>query len=341
PVCIAACATMLAIVCFLSACSTQEQAKNAAPKIGVSFGVGEASRWQNELEYMEERAAELGVGIETRLNKTDEPKTQTEDCKELIDSGIDVLIVTPRNVDDMGEVISYAKEHRVKVVNYARLITNQDLDLFVGYDSGRIGQILGQYLSVTVYTGDYLLLQGDPGDFNAALLYEGAMRYIEPLDDINIIADKAVTKWSADEAKQITLDAVTANGNKVDAILAPNDKIAGACRAALDELDLTAPVVITGMDAELDAVRRIAVGTQNVTMYMNLEELANTAVNEAVNLAKDDPVNVNTKFDNGTEGGVDSNLITGKLVTKENIDTILIDSGYYTKEQVYGESPVS
>jgi len=31
-------------------------------------------------------------------------------------------------------------------------------------------------------------------------------------------------------------------------------------------------------------------------------------------------------------------LITGEMVTKENIDKILIESGYYTKEQVYGNN---
>ena len=85
---------------------------NKEVKIGVSFGVGQATRWVQEKGYMEERAKELGVPIEVRLNTTDEPKTQTEDCIEMIDSGIDVLILTPRDVNNVKEILEYAKEKK-------------------------------------------------------------------------------------------------------------------------------------------------------------------------------------------------------------------------------------
>lgn len=307
-------------------------------KIGVSFGVGPAARWPQEKVYMEERAKELGISLEARLNTTDEP-TQIEDCKQLIDSGIDVLILIPRDASNVGDIINYAKSKNVKVISYARVILDEKYDLFVGYDSGRVGQAMGQFLAELVVDGDYILLQGDPADNNAKLLYEGAMRFIEPIEgDINILLDAAVPGWSPDEAKQMVLDAVKANGNKIDAILAPNDKIAGACVEALKELGIDpGTVAITGMDAELDAVKRILAGEQSMTVYMDLKELAITAVDQAYNMAMGKDIEVNASFDNGSDGGVDSSLITGQLVTKENIDKLLIDSGYFAKEEVYGE----
>lgn len=342
---ILAAALAIPILLVGAGCSTESQApspdkaQNGDPvKIGVSFGVGDASRWVSEQQYMENRAAELDVEIEVRLNKTDEPKTQTEDCIEMIDGGIDVLILTPRDVNNVQDILAYAKQHNVPVVDYARAITNEDVDLFVGYDSDRIGQTLGQYLTELVDEGDYIILSGDPGDYNAELLNEGALRYIDPIrSDINVILETSVPGWSPDAAKQLVYDAVSANGNSVDAILAPNDKIAGACREALDELGITDPVIITGMDAELDAAKRVVDGKQSVTVYMDLEELATTAVDEACHLARGEAVNANADFDNGTENGITANLITGKLVTKENLDKILIDSGYFTREDVYGE----
>ncbi|UWD47817.1 substrate-binding domain-containing protein [Clostridioides difficile] len=318
----------------LSACSSSQ--KNV--KVGVSFGVGNATRWQHEKKYMEQQAKKLGVDIEVRLNQTDKPKTQKQDCIEMIDSGIDVLILTPRDVNKVKEILDYAKEKNVPVINYARVVLGEKVDLFVGYDSSRIGQRLGQYLSEMVYKGDYIILQGDPGDNNAQLLYQGAMRYISPIkDNINIILDAAVKDWSPDEAKKMVIEAVRANGNNIDAILAPNDKIAGACTEALKELGISKHVFITGMDAEIDAAKRIIAGTQDVTIYMDLNELACTAVNEAYHMAKNETVNVNAEFDNQSEGTIKANLITGQLVTKENLDKILIDSGYFTKEEVYGK----
>ena len=133
-------------------------------KIGVSIGVGNAIRWENEKRYMEARAKELGANIEVRLNKTNTPKTQQEDCREMIDKGIDVLILTPRSVANVDNILEYAKSKNVPVICYARVVLGKKIDLFVGYDSARIGQKMGQYISEAVYKGDYILLRGDSGD---------------------------------------------------------------------------------------------------------------------------------------------------------------------------------
>lgn len=326
---------IIVLMLFVSGCGKE----NKTPKIGVSFGVGDAARWVSEKADMEARAAEMGAEIEVRLNKTDEPKTQLQDCKELIDSGIDVLIYTPRDVAKASEVLEYAKAKKVPVISYARVVLGEEVDLFVGYDSMRIGQTMGKYISELVDQGDYIILRGDVGDNNASLLYEGIMQGISPVEeDIRIIMDEPVPGWSADEAKKMVLQAVAGNDNKVDAIIAPNDKIAGACREALTELQVTAPVVITGMDAELDAAKRIVAGTQSMTIYMDLKVLANTAVDQAINMAKGEKVISNAEFDNKSDTLIHANLITGKLVVKENFDKELIDSGYFTKEEVYGNN---
>ncbi len=325
--------TLLMLV-SLVACSSEEK----KPKIGVSFGVGPAIRWVQEKGYMEERAKELGVELEARLNQTDTPKTQYEDCVEMIDSGIDVLIFIPRDATKASNVLEYAKSKNVPVINYARIVLgNEDIDLFVGYDSHRIGQKMGQYLVEVAFKGDYILLRGDPTDNNAKLLHEGAMRYINPMKgNIRIIHDAAITGWSPEEAKKQVLQAVKANNNHVDAILAPNDKLAAASREALDELGVTTPVAITGMDAELEAAKRIIAGTQSMTFYMDLKELSYTAVNEAVHIAKKEKVNINGQFDNGSNRLINANLITGQLVTKDNIDKLLVETGYFSKEELYG-----
>ena len=94
--------------------------------------------------------------------------------------------------------------------------------------------------------------------------------------------------------------------------------------------------MITGMDAELDAVKRIVDGKQDMTIYMDLKDLARKAVEEADKMGRNQKVDVNADFDNQGESTVASYLINGQVVTKQNIDKILIDKGYYTKEEVYG-----
>lgn len=324
--------TFTMVVLSLSGCDQ----KNKTVKIGVSFGVGPATRWEMEKSYMEARAAEIGAEIEVRLNRTDEPKTQQEDCYEMIDSGIDVLILTPRDVTKVSDILEYAKKKNVPVISYARIVLGQKVDLFVGYDSGRIGQKMGQYISEIAFEGNYIILRGDENDNNAQLLYEGAMRYIDPIKTkVNVILDAPVPNWSPDAAKILVSEAIKKADGKINAILAPNDKIAAVCADVIKELGVENDVIITGMDAEIDAVKRIVEGTQTITVYMDLKELASTAVNEAYHIAKGEKVNINAEFDNQSGAAIDANLITGQVVDKGNIDRVLIDSGYFTKEQIY------
>ena len=307
-------------------------------KIGVSLAVGNAARWEQEKEYMQKRADELGIEIEIKLNTKNEPKTQEEDCFELIDSGIDVLIITPRNGNDMSKIIKYAEKKKVKVISYARIILKEKIDLYIGYDSKRIGQMLGQYLAEKVYRGNYILLKGDENDENANLLYEGALRYIDPIkNDINVILDTSISNWSPKVAKKLVISAIKANNNEIDAILAPNDKIAEGCAEALEELNIKRNVTITGMDAELSAVKRILNEKQDVTIYMDLKELAYTAIDEAFNMIHNKPVSINAEYDNQSGKKIPSCLITGRLVTKQNIDRILIENKVFTKEEIYNE----
>lgn len=332
------CVVMVSMVLGMTACNEAEKPKKDV-KIGISFGVGEAKRWPQELGYMEARGKELGAAVETRLNKTDKPKTQLEDCLEMISSGIDVLILTPRDVRKTSEICTYARQHNVKVLSYARSVMDGNVDLFVGFDCYKIGQSLGQHLTEKVYRGNYIILKGDKGDFNTALLYLGAMKFISPLvksGDIKVLLDDYVKGWSVDNAKQMVLQVLKENGDTVDAILAPNDAIAGACAEALKELNITKKVFITGMDAEKSAVRRLVEGTQDVTVYMDLKNMADMALEQAYNMATKKTVTTNSAVETDDKNKTDAYLINGKLVTRENLDKVLIETGVYTREEIYG-----
>ncbi len=314
-----------------TACSSEKK----DIKIGVSLGVGKAERWKKDKAYMEDRAKELGATIEVRLNTDDDPESQMKDCRELIDSGIDVLLLTPKVVDNAKAVVEYAKEKDVKIISYSRIIVGEKIELYVGYDSTKIGQAMGQYLTEKVDKGTYILLKGDKDDFNTQLLYDGALKYINPIkSDLNIILDEYVTGWSPEVAKQLVKEALQKN-NKVDAILAPNDKIAEACRSVLDELNIQTPVSISGMDAELNAVKRIINDKQDMTVYLSLPTLAKEAVNAAYDLAKTGKVTPNSLFDNQTSTPIDAFLINGQVITKENIKAQVIDNDIYTEQELY------
>ena len=153
---------------------------------------------------------------------------------------------------------------------------------------------------------------------------------------VNVILNDYVPGWSAETAKEMVKKAVIANDMKLDAVLCPNDGLAGGAAAAVQELGLKNHVIIVGMDAELAAVKRLVAGTQDATVYMDLKNMASAAVDQAYALAKGEKVTANSEITNDKGEKIQAYLITGEMVTKENIDKVLIESGYYTKEQIYG-----
>ncbi len=325
--------SIIVLVGLLVGCSSEKK-----PKVGILFIVGAAKRWDKEVPFIQERAKELGMDVETKVIKSKDQKPPKEECFALIDKGIDVLIFRAINGELSKEITSYAKQKNVQTISYGSLAGGERVDLFVGYDSERMGQRMGQYVTEMVPRGDYIILSGDKKDkYVSSYIYKGGMKYIEPLkQNINIILDESVPDWSPSKAKIMVRDAIVKNGNKIDAVFAANDVLAGACREVLDELNITHPVVITGMDADLSAVQRIVTGKQSCTMYMDLKNLAYTAAEEAYNMAKKQKVNINITFDNDTNTPISGNLITGQLVVKENLDRVLIKNGIYTEQEVYG-----
>ena len=130
-------------------------------------------------------------------------------------------------------------------------------------------------------------------------------------------------------------NALVANKNKVDAILAPNDATAGAAIKALEEQGLEGKVVVTGQDADLDAIRRILKGTQSMTVFKDANVLGKIAIDSAIKLVKGETINTNSEINN-VKKNVPAILTPPIVVTKENIDDIIIKSGYWSKEEVYG-----
>jgi D-xylose transport system substrate-binding protein len=164
------------------------------------------------------------------------------------------------------------------------------------------------------------------------------MKFIKPLadkGDIKIVMDQFVKDWQPSEAQKLCEQALTANGNKVDAVLAPNDGTAGGCIQALAAQGLAGKVPITGQDAELSGAIRIVQGTQSMTIFKDTRELGKRAVQMAVDIANGKAIDTKGQVVNNGKRDVPSVLLTPFTVTKENLDERLISSGYLPKDKVY------
>ncbi|MDQ3255121.1 MAG: substrate-binding domain-containing protein, partial [Acidobacteriota bacterium] len=215
-----------------------------------------------------------------------------------------------------------------------------DVDLYVSHQVEKIGEMQARYALDRVPKGNYVLIGGAPTDNNALLLRKGQMNVLKPAidrGDIKIISDQFAKEWRADEALRITEDALTKTGNDIQAIVASNDGTAGGAISALPA-SLIGKVLVTGQDAQLDAVQRIAEGRQTMTIYKPIQPLAFSAVEAAIKLAKGEKVDAADRINNG-KLDVPSILQEPIAVDKNNLDATLIKDGYHKREEVYKNVP--
>jgi len=315
------------------------RAAHAGPvRIGFSMDTLKEERWQRDKQLVEQRAKEIGATLDVQVANGDDAD-QTKQADNMLTKGADVLIVAPHNGEIAASIVEAAHRKGVPVISYDRLIRNSDVDLYVSHQVEKIGEMQARYALQHVPKGNYLLIGGSPTDYNAILLRKGQMNVLKPVvdrGDIKIISDQFAREWKAEEALRLTEDALTKTNKKIDAIVASNDGTAGGAISALEAAGLAGKVLVTGQDAQKDAVQRIVKGTQTMTVYKPIRPLAFAAVDAAVKLAKKEPVATTDKVNNGKKD-VPAILIAPVSVDKSNVDATVIKDGYHTHADIYGQ----
>ena len=216
-------------------------------------------------------------------------------------------------------------------MSYDRLILDADVDAYISFDNEKVGELQAQGVFNAQPKGNYFLLGGAPTDNNAKMLREGQLKVLKPAidqGDIKVVGQQWVPEWSAATALRIVEDALTANNNKIDAIVASNDGTAGGAIQALAAQNMAGKVPVSGQDADLAAVKRLIAGTQTMTVYKPLKLIAGEAAQLSVALAKGEKPTFNAQYDNGKKK-VDTVLLQPTLLTKSNVDVVIKD-GFYT-----------
>ncbi|MEQ8156265.1 MAG: substrate-binding domain-containing protein [Clostridiaceae bacterium] len=317
---------------------TNETINRKETVIGVALPDQIVPRWPRIKSYMEQYASTKD-GVTLKIENADfDVAKQASQVENLISQGIDVLILVPVDLFAAASLVEKAHTAGIKVVDFHRLIQNSNPDVFISFDGQKVGELQGQYLTRKVPAGNYIILSGDPGNFNSKLYKDSSMEYIQPLvsiGNIKIVADKEVKNWDPRIAYKIVKDALIENKNNVDAILAPLDTIAGGAIEALKEQGLAGKVTVTGQNADLAAVRRIIEGTQSMTIFNDDREESRVAIDTAIKLADNEPIAVDKYVSNG-KINVPSILLTPIVVDRNNINEILIASGYLNPSEIYG-----
>lgn len=326
---------LFALLILLTTCSEDT---NKKIKIGMSLDDLRLERWQKDRDIFTEEAEKLGAEVIAVSSDGDATK-QVADIENLIAQGVDVIVIIPKDGDSLAPVIAQAVEDEIPVMAYDRLINNADLSYYITFDLEKVGRMQAEGILESKSKGRFFYLGGSPDDNNAHLFRKGSMDILKPLidkGDIELIGEQMTQSWLPDIALPIIENMLTAEDNKVDAIVAANDAVAGAAVQALRVQGLAGKVAVSGQDADLAALQRIAKGEQTVTVYKPITLLARKAASLAVELAKGNQPEATQTLNNKFKD-IPTLYLEPIKVTKENLDSTVISDGWVSKEDVYQE----
>jgi D-xylose transport system substrate-binding protein len=306
----------------------------AAIKIGISLPTQREERWVLDKEAFEKAAAAAGIEITLQIADNDAGRQQTQ-CENMISLGVNALIVAPHDEEAAKNIVEIAHAEGIPVISYDRLIANADVDLYVTFDQYRIGYLMGEYIAKNVEKGNIVLLKGDPLDSTCKYLRNGAWDAMkEKIESgvFDVVVEQDCIDWAASAALRHMEQALTKYNNDIQGVVAPNDGTAGGVIQALAAVGLAGKVPVTGQDCETDAIKRIKEGTQSMTVFFDVRDLAGAAFEAAVKMA------------NGQDSGATGTEFNGKVdvpvlefpatpITKDNW-RLPIEAGYMDEADV-------
>ncbi|WP_294931125.1 multiple monosaccharide ABC transporter substrate-binding protein [uncultured Paracoccus sp.] len=328
-----------------------------AETVGISMPTKSSARWIADGENMVQQFQEAGYDTDLQYAEDDIPN-QLAQVENMITKGVDVLVIAAIDGTTLSNALANAKAADIKVIAYDRLIRDTpDIDYYATFDNFKVGVEQANSLVSGLEARfpddkpwNVELFGGSPDDNNAYFFYDGAISVLQPLIDAgDIVIPSGQTgmqtvgtlRWDGAVAQARMDNLLSANytDKDVHGVLSPYDGLSIGILSSLKGVGYGSggqPMpIVTGQDAEVQSVKSILADEQYSTVFKDTRELARVTVGmvDAMLKGGEPEINDTQTYDNGVKV-VPSYLLEPVGVDKSNWEGILIESGYYTAEQV-------
>ncbi|HLS36149.1 MAG TPA: multiple monosaccharide ABC transporter substrate-binding protein [Bacillota bacterium] len=345
---------------FIAACGTDGEnegvSENGDKMVGLAMPTKSSERWVRDGENMKEEFEELGYEVDLQFAE-DVVENQVSQIENMITKGVDILVIASIDGEALTEVLEQAENQDIPVIAYDRLIMNSDhVSYYATFDNFKVGVQQGEYIVEQLELEDsdetysIELFAGSPDDNNAYFFWDGAMSILEPYIEEGKLEVKseqmsfeqgATLRWDGAKAQERMDNLLSAHysDEDIDVVYSPFDGISRGVISSLKAVgygtDNKPMPIVTGQDAELSSIKSIIAGEQTQTIFKDTRELAKKAVDMAVSVLQGEEPDVNDTetYDNGVKV-VPSYLLEPISVDINNYEEVLVESGYYTKEEL-------
>jgi putative multiple sugar transport system substrate-binding protein len=322
--------------------------------IGIAMPTKSLERWNKDGSHLEELLKKAGyqTTLQYADNKVDQQITQIQN---MVNQNPKVLVIASIDGTALGPVLQTAKSKGINVIAYDRLINGtENVDYYATFDNYKVGQLQGEFIKEKIASMNKPVnlepFAGSPDDNNAKFFFSGAWDVLNPLvksGEIVVPSGKApatndawtsigIQGWGSDTAQsemQNRLNSFYAGGKKVNVVLSPNDSLALGIAQALEGAGYKPGPgypILTGQDADKANVLNIIAGKQSMTVWKDTRTLGDQVAKMVDQIVKGQTVEVNDEktYDNGKKV-VPTYLLPPVVVTKDDIKSKLVDSGFY------------
>jgi D-xylose transport system substrate-binding protein len=294
--------TISAVAITLSLLASSSAFADQKPiKVGWSVVSQVHSRWAFEAKIMQAKAKEVGVDLIVQSADYDSAKQRTQ-VENMLSEGVNVIMITPVDGKIAGSLANEAHAANIPVIAYDTEILDGHVDYFVTRDNLETGRIQARAALRFAPTGNYVVERGDPSINVAHDFYAGNMEVLGPAvkeGTIKIVSDQWNKQWSTQNGLNQMENALTSHSNDIQACVSDNDTLGIGCVQAIREQGLAGKIFVSGNDASPEVLPLIAEGSMTMSVWTKIDEMANRAIQAAVDLANGKKPETNTTINNG------------------------------------------
>lgn len=303
-------------------------------QIGMAWDTFVLERWLRDRAVFFSTAIEMGAEVNSQNANGDQEK-QIDQIEYLIEKKVDVLVIIAidTNSDELRDRIEKAHREGIKVIAYDRMIQEADVDLYISFDSEKVGELMAEAAVAGLdENGRIAAIMGSPTDVNVEQVEAGITRVLEESGH-ELVYKNYASGWRSEYGYEYTEECLKEVGD-IDALICGNDSLASDAFRALSERKKANHVKLIGQDADIDACQRIVDGKQYMTVYKDIQALAKQAAQYAVALGSGREINTQKVVSDG-KYEVTAYLLNPVAVMAENLDEEIIDSRFHFEEEVY------
>jgi D-xylose transport system substrate-binding protein len=303
--------------------------------VGVSWNNFQEERWAKWDEPAIKDALAAGGANYISNDAKSSAETQASNVENLISQGANVLIILAQDGTAIKPSVASAASQGIPVIAYDRLIEDPSV-LYITFDNVEVGRMEARAVFGAQPQGNYVIIKGNKADANADFLrggYDDVIKDAVNSGAIKIVGETYTDNWDPSKAQTEMEQFLTQAENKVDAVLAENDGMAGGVVSALAGQGLAGKVPVSGQDGDAPALNRIALGLQTVDVWKDARMLGKAAGDSAVQMCggitRDQVTNVG-RFRTPGGNDVSAILLQPQPINVSNLN-IVLDAGWIAK----------